>query len=163
MRRENASGMPYRSSRLFRAQFRLLVDLNLLESAQNRLMAETKAGHRLRARRARKTVVRLRNEIDEQRLVVAEWKPAALRERELLTRLRPLLAVPLPAAHTRARRTTLSEQLLGWLVVLAAGIAWAYTLASVAAEGIDDRPSLIVAQVCAIVLSPFAIALFGRR
>ena len=60
LRRENASGMAYRSSRLFRAQFRLLVDLNLLESAQNRLMAETKAGHRLRARRARKTVVRLR-------------------------------------------------------------------------------------------------------
>ena len=74
-----------------------------------------------------------------------------------------MLAVPLPAAHTRTHRATLSEQVLGWLVVLAAGIAWAYTLASVAAEGIDDRPSLIVAQVCAIVLSPFAIALFGRR
>jgi len=155
--------MPYRSSRLFRAQFRLLVDLNLLEGAQNRLMAETKAGHRFRARRARKDVVRLRAEIDEQRLVVAEWKPAGLSEGELLSRLRPLLAVPLPTAHERARAVGLSEQALGWLVVLAAGLAWAYTFASVAAEGIDDRPSLIIAQVCAIVLSPIAIALFGRR
>jgi len=155
--------VPYRSSRLFRAQFRLLVDLNLLEGAQNRLMAETKAGHRLRARRARKTVVRLRQEFDEQRLVVAEWKPATLKERELLTRLRPLLAVPLPTPHMRARRATISEQMLGWLVVVAAGVAWAYTFASVAAGGIDDRPSLIVAQVIAIILSPLAIALFGRR
>jgi hypothetical protein len=155
--------MPYRSSRLFRAQFRLLVDLNLLDRAQNRLMAETHAGHRLRARRARKDVVRLRKEIDGQRFVVAEWKPAALNERELLSRLRPLLAVPLPTAYQRPRRATFPELVLGWLVVLAAGVAWAYTFASVAAEGIDDRPSLIVAQIIAIVLSPIAIALFGRR
>jgi hypothetical protein len=155
--------MPYRSSRLFRAQFRLLVDLNLLEAAQNRLMAETKAGHRLRARRARKDVVQLRKTIDEQRFVVAEWKPAALDERELLTRLRPLLAVQLAAHAPRAQRSTLSEQVFAWLAFLAAGAAWAYTLASVAAQGIDNRPSLIVAQVCAIVLSPIAIALFGRR
>ena len=155
--------MPYRSSRLFRAQFRLLVDLNLLEGAQNRLMEETKAGHRLRAHRARKDVIRLRNEIDEQRFVVAEWKPANLKERELLRRLRPLLAVPLPPSHTRTRGATVSQRAVGWLVVLAAGLAWAYTLASVAAQGIDDRPSLIVAEVCAILLSPIAIALFARR
>jgi hypothetical protein len=155
--------MPYRSSRLFRAQFRLLVDLNLLEGAQERMMAETKAGHRLRARRARKDVVELRKAIDEQRFVVAEWKPAALDERELLTRLRPLLAVPLPTHAHRAERTTLPEQVLAWVLFLAAGAAWAYTLASIAAQGIDNRPSLVFAQVSAIVLSPIAIALFGRR
>jgi hypothetical protein len=154
--------MPYRSSRLFRAQFRLLVDLNLLERAQNRLMAETKAGHRLRAHRARKDVIQLRKTIDQQRFVVAEWKPAALEERELLTRLRPLLAVPLPSTAPRIEDSTLATHALAWLVFLAAGVAWAYTLATIAAHGIDNRPSLIVAQVCAIVLSPIAIALFGR-
>jgi hypothetical protein len=157
--------MPYRSSRLFRAQFRLLVDLNLLEAAQDRMMTESKAGHRFRARRARRDVVELRKEIDAQRFVIAEWKPRALDEGELLTRLQPLLAVPLPLppASPRARRAPVSEQLLAWLVLLAAGVAWAYAFASIAANGIDDRPSLIVAQICAIVLSPIAIALFGRR
>jgi hypothetical protein len=155
--------MPYRSSRLFRAQFRLLVDLNLLETAQDRMMAETKAGHRFRARRARRDVVELRKEIDAHRFVIAEWKPRALDERELLTRLRPLLAVPLPSAAPRIHRVSVSEQLLASLVLLGAGVAWAYAFASIAANGIDDRPSLIVAQVCAIVLSPIAIALFGRR
>jgi hypothetical protein len=155
--------MPYRSSRLFRAQFRLLVDLNLLEAAQDRMMAESKAGHRFRAGRARRDVVELRKAVDAQRFVIAEWKPRALDERELLTRLRPLLAVPPPPASPRARRVPVSEQLLAWLVLLAAGVAWAYSFASIAAQGIDDRPSLIVAQICAIVLSPIAIALFGRR
>jgi hypothetical protein len=155
--------MPYRSSRLFRAQFRLLVDLNLLEAAQDRMMAETKAGHRFRARRARRDVVELRREIDEQRFVIAQWKPPALDESELLSRLRPLLAVPLSAPTPHVQRVTLSEQLLSLVVLLAAAAAWAYALSSIAANGIEDRPSLIVAQVCAIVLSPIAIALFGRR
>ncbi len=156
--------MPYRSSRLFRAQFRLLVELNLLEVAQNRMMAETKAGHRFRARQARRDVVRLRQSIDEGRFVVNEWKPATLDERELLTRLRPLLAVPLPSAMPlRPRVAGASEQALSWLIVLAAGAAWVYVLASIAARGISNRPALILAQVCAILLSPVAIALFGRR
>jgi signal transduction histidine kinase len=155
--------VPYRSSRLFRAQFKLLVDLNLLESAQERMMAETRAGRRLRADRARRDVVELRNEIEEMRRIVAEWKPAALDDRELLARLRPLLAVPVPAAVPARHRVTFSEQLLAWLLALAAGLAWAYTFASVAANGIADRPSLIVAQAFAIVLSPFAIALVGRK
>jgi len=155
--------MPYRSSRLFRAQFRLLVDINLLEVAQGRMMEETRAGHRLRARRARRDVVELRREIEEQRFVIAEWKPPALDESELLSRLRPLLAVPLPAPPPHIHRTTHSERLLSWALLLAAGIAWAYVLSSVAANGIDDRPSLIVAQIFAVVLSPIAIALFGRR
>lgn len=156
--------MPYRSTRLFRAQFRLLVDLNLLDAAQSRMMVETQAGHRLRARRARRDVVELRREIDEQRSVIAEWRPPTLDESELLSRLRPLLAVPLAApAPPRARRVTFSERLLSVVVLLAAAIAWAYALSSIAANGIGDRPSLVVAQVCAIVLSPIAIALFGRR
>ena len=155
--------MPYRSSRLFRAQFKLLVDLNLLESAQERMMAETRAGHRRRADRARRDVIELRSEIDEMRRVVAEWKPASLDDGEFLARLQPLLAVPLPAAVPLRHRATGSEQLLAWLFVLAAGLAWVYTFASIAAEGIDDRPSLIVAEIFAVLLSPIAITLAGRR
>ncbi|HEX6763745.1 MAG TPA: hypothetical protein VF094_13190 [Gaiellaceae bacterium] len=155
--------MPYRSSRLFRAQFKLLVDLNLLESAQERMMDETRAGHRLRADRARHDVIRLRNEIDQMRRVVAEWRPASLDENELLSRLRPLLAVPLPAAVPMRHRVSASEQLLAWLLALAACIAWAFTFAGIAANGIDDRPSLIAAEILAVVLSPLAIALTGRK
>jgi hypothetical protein len=63
----------------------------------------------------------------------------------------------------RPRVAGAPEQALSWLIVLAAGAAWVYVLATIAALGIGNRPSLIVAQVCAILLSPVAIALFGRR
>lgn len=154
--------MAHRSARLFRAQFRLLVDLNLLESAQNRLMAEASAGHRFRARRARREVIRLRNTIDQLRFEVAEWKPAALPESEVLARLRPLLEVPLPA-QPPASGATFAQQAFAWLTVLAAGIAWVVAGADLAARGIGDRPSLVVAEVFALVLTPVAIALAGRR
>jgi hypothetical protein len=154
--------MAHRSARLFRAQFRLLVDLNLLEAAQTRLMAEVNAGHRLRARRARREVVELRKTIDQLRFEVAEWKPPTLPESEVLARLRPLLAVPLPA-QPPAPGTTLSQHAVAWLSVLGAGIAWVVAGVDLAARGIGDRPSLVVAEVCAIVLTPIAIALTGRR
>ena len=154
--------MAHRSARLFRAQFRLLVDLNLLETAQNRLMAEVNAGHRWRARRARREVVRLRKTIDQLRFDVAEWKPASLPESEVLARLRPLLAVPLPS-QPPVPGATFSQQAIGWVSALAAAIAWVVAGVDLAARGIGDRPSLVVAEVCAIVLTPIAIVLAGRR
>lgn len=154
--------MAHRSARLFRAQFRLLVDLNLLETAQNRLMAEVTAGHRWRARRARREVIRLRKAIDQLRFEVAEWKPASLPEREVLARLRPLLAGPLPS-QPPVPGATFSQQAFGWVSALAAAIAWVVAGVDLAARGIGDRPSLVVAEVCAIVLTPIAIVLAGRR
>src|SRR5690348_2800880 len=152
--------MAHRSSRLFRAQFRLLVDLNLLEAAQQRLVDETSAGRRLRAWRTRREVVRLRTSIDLWRVEVAAWKPANLRESELLERLRPLLAVPPPeAAHTESAPT----QALGWAATIGAAGAWGVVTANIAQQGISERPGLIAAELCAIVLSPVAIALVGRR
>ncbi len=154
--------MAHRSARLFRAQFRLLVDLNLLEAAQNRLMAEVNAGHRLRARRARREVVRLRKAIDRLRFEVAEWKPQALPERELLARLRPLLAVPLPE-HPPAPETPFFAHAFTWFALLGAGAAWVAAALDLAARGIGDRPSLVASEVCAMLLTPIAIALAGRR
>jgi len=152
----------HRSSRLFRAQFRLLVDLNLLESAQQRLADETRAGHRLRAWRARREVVRLRSGIDHWRTEIADWKPDTLRETELLERLRPLLAV---APASAPARTGLSgtTQALGWLSVVGAAAAWGVVAVNIAQRGVGERPALIVAEVFAILLSPIAIALAGRH
>jgi hypothetical protein len=153
--------MAHRSSRLFRAQFRLLVDLNLLEAAQQRLVDETSAGRRLRAWRTRREVVRLRTSIDLWRVEVAAWKPATLRESELLERLRPLLAVPPPeAAHAESPPRT---QAFGWAATIGAAGAWGVVTANIVQQGISERPALIAAELCAIVLSPVAIALVGRR
>ena len=152
----------YRSSRLFRAQFRLLVDLNLLEAAQQRLADETSAGHRLRAWHTRREVVRLRTGIDVWRTEIADWTPATLRETELLERLRPLLAVAPAAAPPRSGPST-RAQIFGWLSIVGAAAAWGVVAASIAQRGVGDRPALVVAEVFALVLSPIAIALAGRR
>jgi hypothetical protein len=47
--------------------------------------------------------------------------------------------------------------------VIGAASAWGLVAGAVAAGGITDRPSLIVAELLAIALSPVAIALAGRR
>lgn len=154
--------MPPRTGRFFRTQFQLLLLLTLLDQAQTRLMAESSAGHRMRAWRARRRVVQLRMEVDRQRFDVAEWRPSSLKEEELLARLRPLLAVPLPTTLSR-RRATISQQVVAWVAVVAAASAWGLVVGDVAARGITNRPSLIVAELLAIALSPIAIALAGRR
>jgi hypothetical protein len=154
--------MAHRSSRLFRAQFRLLVDLHLLESAQQRLVDETSAGHRLRAWWTRREVVRRRTTIDLWRSEIADWKPKTLPESELLERLRPLLAVPLPAEASRIAPST-GTQALGWAATIGAAGAWGVVAANIAERGIGDRPALIVAELCALALSPIAIALAARR
>jgi len=154
--------MPPRTGRFFQAQFQLLVMLNLLDQAQSRLMAESSAGHRLRTWRARRQVIQLRNAVDRQRFDVAEWRPASLKEEELLARLRPVLAVPLPETLAPPR-ATLSSHVVAWIAVVAAASAWGLVVGDVAARGITNRPTLIVAELVAIVLSPVAIALAGRR
>jgi hypothetical protein len=107
-------------------------------------------------------VIELREAVDRQRFEVAQWRPASLKEEEVLARLRPLLAVPLPTTLSR-RRSTLSQQAVAWTAVVAAASAWGLVIGAVLAQGITNRPSLIVAEVLAIALSPFAIALAGRR
>jgi hypothetical protein len=154
--------MPHRSSRLFRAQFRLLVDVNLLETAQRRLVDEASAGHHLRAWRTRREVVRRRTAIDLWRSEIAAWKPANLRESELLERLRPLLAVPVPTEPAQTKPSA-GMQAFGWAATIGAAGAWGVVAANIAQRGIGERPALIVAELCAIVLSPIAIALAGRR
>jgi len=154
--------VPPRTGRFFRSQFQLLLMLNLLDQAQTRLMTESGAGHRLRAWRARRRVVQLRTEVDRQRFDVAAWRPSSLKEEELLSRLRPLLAVPLPTTLSR-RRATISQQFVAWVAVVAAASAWGLVVGDVAARGITNRPSLIVTELLAIAISPFAIALAGRR
>ena len=154
--------MPPRTARFFQAQFQLLVMLNLLDQAQSRLMAESSAGHRLRAWHARRQVIQLRAAVDRQRFDVAEWRPASLKEEELLARLRPVLAVPLPETLA-SPRPTLSSQVVAWIFVIAAASAWGLVVGNVAARGITNSPTLIVTELCAIVLSPIAIALAGRR
>ncbi|HST17997.1 MAG TPA: hypothetical protein VLK36_10030 [Gaiellaceae bacterium] len=154
--------VPPRTGRFFRAQYQLLLMLNMLDQAQTRLMTESSAGHRVRAWRARRRVIELRDAVDRQRFDVAQWRPASLKEEELLARLRPVLAVPLPTTLAR-RRSTVSQQVVGWAAVVAAASAWGLVIGDVLARGIANRPSLIVAELLAIALSPLAIALAARR
>ena len=154
--------MPPRTGRFFHAQFQLLLTLNMLDQAQTRLMDESSAGHRFRAWRARRRVIDLREAVDRQRFDVAQWRPSSLKEEELLARLRPLLAVPLPTTLSR-RRSTISQHVVAWVAIVAAASAWGLVIGGVAAQGITNRPSLIVTELLAIMLSPVAIALAGRR
>jgi hypothetical protein len=160
----------YRSRRVFRAQFQLLVEATLLEHAEARLEAESEAGHRLRARRARRDVERLRLavELDRHDLARRTFRgtgvhrpnPAHAALEDVLPRLRPYIGLELgaagspPAAVVRPPSPALVAASIG-----GCALAWAATVAEVAARGIAERPSLIAVEVVALLLSPVALTL----
>ena len=175
--------MASRSPRVFNAQFHLLLVTSQLEESEARLNAAA-AGHRLRAWRAAREVDRLWDAVESQRrrLVQPAWRLAdprprrtGLEPRELLhSRLqgyvlagpvagpgRPGAADAAPGAAAAAPGTLprrLREAFaVGCLVSIAA------TVAEIAAHGISQRPSLIAAELCALVLAPFAILMGSDR
>jgi hypothetical protein len=157
----------YRSRRDFRSQFQLLLESTLLEHAEVRLAEETEAGHRLRAWRARRDVQRLRLAVALDRRSVAQRtlrSPSVQAQgadvADVLPRLRPFVAVgPLayptrPTVYVRPRNALAAAAAIGGCT-----LAWAATAAEIARYGIADRPSLIVVEVAALVLSPIALTL----
>jgi hypothetical protein len=134
-----------------------------------------KAAARLEARAGtfrRHLSRRLAREVDEGRTALAEQ----LREfrADTLDRLAPsdllagtsqlMLAYPPAGSAARAsaaaaasERSRLASIVLGRPVAYACAVAWAATVVEVLARGITDRPSLVIAEVAALLLTPIAL------
>jgi hypothetical protein len=168
-----------RSPRVFNAQFHLLLVTAQLEETEARLNKATEGGHRLRAWRAARDVDRLWDAVESQRrrLEPPAWRLADSRPRrtglepaELLhARLQGYIhaeAVATPAvAVVRAVAAVpgMLPRRLQKVFAVACLIAIAVTVAEIAAHGIGQRPSLIAAELCALVLAPFAVLLGSDR
>ena len=172
--------MASRSPRVFNAQFNLLLVTSQLEETEARLNEATEGGHRLRAWRAARDVDRLWDVIEAQR---RRLEPPAWR----LTDPRPRRTGLEPAEllHARLEGYVHSESTAGATAVAAVRavaavpgmlprrlqrvfaaaclLAIAVTIAEIAARGIGQRPSLILAELCALVLAPFAVLLGSDR
>lgn len=171
--------MASRSPRVFNAQFHLLLVTSQLEETEARLSEATEGGHRLRAWRAARDVQHLWDAVESQRrrLEPPAWRLADSRPRrtglepaELLhARLQgylhsePVTAPAVAAARAVAAVPGLLPRRLQRLFAAACLLAIAVTIAEIAARGIGQRPSLIAAEVCALVLAPFAILLGTDR
>ena len=172
--------MASRSPRVFSAQFHLLLVTAQLEESEARLEEAIAGGHRLRAWRAARDVDRLWDAVESQRrrLALPAWRLAdprprrtGLEPRELLhSRLQGyVVATPVAGAGrpTTARAEAAAPGILlrrlrdAFAVGCLASIA--VTVAEIAARGISQRPSLIAAELCALVLAPFAILMGSDR
>jgi hypothetical protein len=157
---------------VFRAQFRLLLVTSQLEVAELRLGEAVDLGRRLRAWRVRREVQRLWDAVESERLRLAPpaWRqadprtpPTGLRPRELLhPRLRPYVQFDpalQPTGFVYADEVGAGRRAVASLATAGSLISIAVCIAQIVARGISDRPSLVVAEVCALVLSAAAIAL----
>jgi hypothetical protein len=169
-----------RSPRVFSAQFHLLLVTAQLEESEARLEEAVAGGHRLRAWRAARDVDRLWEAVESQRRRLAQpaWRLADPRPRRTGLEPRELLHSRLqgyvlagPAAGSRRPTTAGGERAAPGIVprrlrdAFAVGClaSVAVTAAEIAARGIGQRPSLIAAELCALVLAPFAILMGSDR
>lgn len=170
--------MASRSPRVFNAQFHLLLVTSQLEDSEARLNAAAAEGHRLRAWRAAREVDRLWDAVESQRrrLVQPAWRladprprPTGLEPQELLhARLQGYVhAEPGAGAAAAVRAVVAAPGRLPRRLqeAFAAGclVSIAATVAEIAAYGIGQRLSLVAAELCALVLAPFAILLGSDR
>jgi hypothetical protein len=167
-----------RSPRVFNAQFHLLLVTSQLEETETRLNEASEGGHRLRAWRAAREVDRLWDAVDSQRrkLEPPAWRLADPRPRrtglepaELLhSRLQGYIhSEPSGSAAAAVRAVAavpgMLPRRLQKVFAAACLVAIAVTVAEIAARGISQRPSLIAAELCALVLAPFAVLLGSNR
>ncbi len=171
--------MASRSPRVFNAQFHLLLVTAQLEETEARLTEATEGGHRLRAWRAARDVDRLWDAIESQRrrLEPPAWRLADSRPRrtglepaELLhARLQgyisaePVASPAVAAVRAVAGVPGMLPRRLQRVLAAACLVAIAVTVAEIAMHGIGQRPSLIAAELCALVLAPFAVLLGTDR
>jgi hypothetical protein len=159
----------YRTRRAFRAQYELLLAASVFEEATARLEAPAGALGRPFRRRLERDVER-RRAVFSSRLV--EFRS------ETLHRLAPSDVLPdidrvllehaaivaNGIAHDRSTSLLatgvpewLAAAALGKPATYAAAAAWAATVDELATRGITDRPSLIIAELTALVLTPIAL------
>jgi hypothetical protein len=175
-----------RSPRVFSAQFHLLLVTSQLEAAEARHREAEAEGRHRQARRAAKELDRLWDSVEEQRrrLEPPAWRlndahprPTGLEPRELLhsrlqsyvhfePRPEPVLVANAPVVApppVALPETSPLVQRLQELFAVLCLIAIAVSVAEIAAGGITQRPALIAAELCALVLAPFAILLGSSR
>jgi hypothetical protein len=165
--RELAS-VAYRTRRAFRAQYELLLAASVFEEASARLEAPAGAFARPFRRRLERDVER-RRAVFSSRLV--EFRSDTLQrlaQSDLLPDIDRLLlehATNTANGIPRERSTSSSTpDLPEWLTAAlgkpapyAAAAAWAATVDELATRGITNRPSLIIAELTALLLTPIAL------
>jgi hypothetical protein len=161
----------YRTRRAFRAQFNLLLISSRLQQAEARLEAERDVGNPLRAWRARRDVERLTHALEAARrtltgreIVTEDGQSIRLGQLADGDRLASVSShVPLrPVEHgppPPARDARPPKRALVLVVAFAGLAAFAAAVVELAIRGISDRPSLVVAEVAALLLAPLALLL----
>ena len=165
--------MASRSPRVFNAQFHLLLVTSQLEETEARFSEATEGGHRLRAWRAARDVERLWDAVETQRrrLEPPAWRLADSRPRrtglepaELLhARLQGYVHSEPVTAPGLAAVPRLLPRRLQRVFAAACLLAIVVTVVEIATRGIGQRPSLIAAELCALVLAPLAVLLSTDR
>jgi hypothetical protein len=157
----------YRTRRAFRAQYELLLAASVYEEASARLEAPGGVLGRPFRRRLERDVER-RRAVFSSRLV--EFRSETL-HRLAPTDLLPdidqlLLAHAGHAARARPRERSTSPftaAALGKPAAYVAAAAWAATVDELATRGITNRPSLIIAELTALALTPIALLYSPER
>ncbi|MFZ1879123.1 MAG: hypothetical protein WAU41_03060 [Gaiellaceae bacterium] len=153
--------MAYRTRRAFRAQYELLLAASVFEEASARLEAPAGALGRPFRRRLERDVER-RRAVFSSRLV--EFRSETLHRlapSDLLPDIDQLLLAH--AGHTASARplerstSPFTAAALGKPTAYVAAAAWAATVDELATRGITNRPSLIIAELTALALTPIAL------
>jgi hypothetical protein len=158
----------YRTQRAFRAQYGLLVAASMFEEASARLDSPAGAFGRPLRRRLARDVERRRVAFALQLQEFRHETLQLLAPADVIPDVRELVlaypATPVdteagpqarPQAQTVASR--LASVALGQPSAYAATAAWAATADELLTRGITNRPSLIIAELTALVLTPIAI------
>jgi hypothetical protein len=154
----------YRTRRAFRAQYELLLAASTFEKAAARLEARAGTLRRHVSRRLARDVEQARVALAEQLREFRGDTLDRLAPSDLLAGMSQLMqAYPADADADRARvapsrdASRLGSIFLGKPIVCACIVAWAATAIEVVSRGITDRPSLVIAELAALLLTPIAL------
>ncbi len=154
--------MAYRTRRAFRAQYELLLAASTYEKAAARLEARAGTLRRHLSRRLARDVELGRAALAEQLREFRSDTLDRLAPSDLLAGMSHLMQAypPGPAPAPVALRrdpSRLAAIVLGKPIAYACLVAWAAMAIEVVARGITDRPSLVIAEVAALLLTPVAL------
>jgi hypothetical protein len=159
----------YRTQRAFRVQYELLLAASVFEEASARLEAPAGAFSRPFRRRLERNVERRRAVFSSQLVEFRSETLGRLAPSDLLPDIDQLLiehaanaASGVPESRSTspfARRVPerLASAALGKPATYASAAAWAATVDELATRGITNRPSLIIAELTALLLTPIAL------
>lgn len=156
----------YRTRRAFRAQYDLLLAAASFEEATARVEARSRTIRRHLSWRLMRDVESRRTELGEQLRSFRGETLQLLSPGDVLPGVRQLLlagqgaeeAVTAPPRGAGLRPgARLASVALGKAATYACLAAWVVVLAEIVVRGISNRPSLVIAEVAALALSPGAV------